>query len=158
MAFVTVEDLYGSIECVCFPKVYDKIKSFLKTDAVVALSGKMSVSADKAPAIIVERMTEFNEDERSAPKAAASQATAAGTQQTKAVENDKPKRLWLNITGMDEADVDELMETLTFYEGDTEVVCVQGREKFRCTQKVSVNRALMAELSTFLSENCIKLQ
>ena len=155
MAFVTVEDLYGSVECVCFPKVYDKIKSFLKTDAVVALSGKMSVSADKAPAIIVERMTEFNEDEHSAPKTA--QAMSSGTQPAKAAESDKPKRLWLNITGMEEADVDELMETLTFYEGETEVVCVQGREKFRCTQKVCVNRALMAELSTFLSENCIKL-
>ena len=155
MAFVTVEDLYGSVECVCFPKVYDKIKSFLKTDAVVALSGKMSVSADKAPAIIVERMVEFNEDEHSAPKTA--QATSSGTQPAKAAESDKPKRLWLNITGMEEADVDELMETLTFYEGETEVVCVQGREKFRCTQKVCVNRALMAELSTFLSENCIKL-
>jgi DNA polymerase-3 subunit alpha len=47
MAFVTVEDLYGSIECVCFPKIYDKIRGFLLADKVVSLSGKISIEEEK---------------------------------------------------------------------------------------------------------------
>ncbi|MFQ9739378.1 MAG: OB-fold nucleic acid binding domain-containing protein [Christensenellaceae bacterium] len=68
MAFVTIEDLYGTVECVCFPNVYEQIRSFLVVDAVVSLSGKIDINEDKAPTIIVDRMTEFKLDE--APAAA----------------------------------------------------------------------------------------
>ncbi len=160
MAFVTVEDLYGSIECVCFPRVYEKIKPFLKNDAVVSLAGKMSVNADKAPSIIVERMTEFNEEEQTSDKrsvAPSPNGVENDAPVRRAAETDKSKRLWLNISELDDADVDELLETLTFYEGETAVIFVKNGKKMACTQKVGVSRALMAELSTFLSENCIKL-
>ncbi|MFR1984175.1 MAG: DNA polymerase III subunit alpha, partial [Christensenellaceae bacterium] len=63
MAFVTIEDLYGTVECVCFPNVYERIRSFLVVDAVVSLSGKIDINEDKAPTIIVDRMTEFKLDE-----------------------------------------------------------------------------------------------
>ena len=47
MAFVTVEDLYGAVECVCFPKVYDKMRSFLEADKVVSLTGKINIDEEK---------------------------------------------------------------------------------------------------------------
>ena len=75
MAFVTVEDLYGTVECVCFPKVYDKIRAFLAEDVVVSLSGKISIDDEKAPVIIVEKMSEFSLDEPSAPMQNAVPAT-----------------------------------------------------------------------------------
>ncbi|MBQ8885475.1 MAG: DNA polymerase III subunit alpha [Clostridia bacterium] len=162
MAFVTVEDLYGSVECVCFPKIYDKIKSFLTVDAVVSLSGKLDINEDKAPTIIVDKMTEFRLDEESAAPAV-SQHGAPGQEESAAkprpVTPQKEKRLWLNVTGMEEADIEELSETLTFYEGDTSVCFVDkaaGTKKL-CSQKVNVSRALMAELAGFLSDDCIKL-
>ncbi len=180
MAFVTVEDLYGSIECVCFPKVYDKIKEFMEADKVVSLSGKISINDDKAPSIIVDKMTEFDLEnpvvysERSggytpkakpvqreeAPRAVerpANGADAAASSAPAERVSSAPKRLWLNITGMDDADVEELMETLVFYAGETEVIFVKDGKKMRCTQTVLPSRALFAELATFLPENCIKL-
>ncbi|MBQ8308550.1 MAG: DNA polymerase III subunit alpha, partial [Clostridia bacterium] len=151
MAFVTVEDLYGTIECVCFPKVYDKIRSFLENDKVVSLSGKISIDDEKAPVIIVDKMTEFTLDEKQ-------EATQTSVQKPQAEnKSEAEKKLWLNVTGMDEADLDELMETLTFYAGDTSVVFVVDGKKMLCSQKVTVGKALMAELSGFLQENCIKL-
>ena len=154
MAFVTVEDLYGSVECVCFPKVYERIRPFLESDKVVSVSGKMSIDAEKLPAIIVDKMTEFTLDEK-APVLAATQQ--AEMRQEPREKPDSEKRLWLNVTGMDEADIEELMETLTFYAGETAVVFVNGGKKMLCSQKVSPNRALMAELSSFLDEKCIKI-
>ena len=154
MAFVTVEDLYGSVECVCFPKVYERIRPFLESDKVVSVSGKMSIDAEKLPAIIVDKMTEFTLDEKTPVLAATQQAE---TRQEPREKPDSEKRLWLNVTGMDEADIEELMETLTFYAGETAVVFVNGGKKMLCSQKVSPNRALMAELSSFLDEKCIKI-
>ena len=154
MAFVTVEDLYGSVECVCFPKVYERIRPFLESDKVVSVSGKMSIDAEKLPAIIVDKMTEFTLDEQT-PVVAATQKVE--TRQEPREKPDSEKRLWLNVTGMDEADIEELMETLTFYAGETAVVFVNGGKKMLCSQKVSPNRALMAELSSFLDEKSIKL-
>ena len=154
MAFVTVEDLYGSIECVCFPKVYDKIRNFLETDRVVSVSGKISIDQDKAPVIIVDRMEEFSID---TPISKTMATTSQPTPSVKKEKTDAEKTLWLNVSGMEEADVEELMETLTFYEGETQVIFVKDGKKSLCSQKVSPNRALMAELSGFLSENAIKL-
>ncbi|MBQ3019854.1 MAG: DNA polymerase III subunit alpha [Clostridia bacterium] len=156
MAFVTVEDLYGSIECVCFPKVYDKIRNFLDADTVVSLSGKISIEDEKAPVIIVEKMTEFVLDEEKT-KTNAVKVEEPIVDARSIVKNETPKRLWLNVTDLEDADIDELLETLAFYEGDTEVYFVKGRKKLLCTQKVSLNKAFFAELSSFLPENCIKL-
>ena len=67
------------------------------------------------------------------------------------------KKLWLNVTDLEDADIEELMETLTFYEGETAVVFVKDGKKMLCSQKVNAGKALMAELLSFLSENQIKL-
>ena len=176
MAFVTVEDLYGTVECVCFPKVYDKIKSFLAEDRVVTLSGKIDISDEKPPVIIVDRMNEFTPPEEKSPSAANSvsgnnggnnTAGGAGGGTGNAVQggayaeekDDSEKTLWLNITGLDERDLGELTDTLAFYQGNTSVIFVDKikRAKYMCSQKVSISRALYAELSTCLSEDKIKL-
>ncbi len=177
MAFVTVEDMYGAVECVCFPKVYDKIKNFMEADKVVSLSGKISITDDKAPAIIVDKMTEFNIEDpvvytaekgngrsyRSAPaeRVEATVYTASATPVHKASVQPEttaaPKRLWLNISELEDADIEELMETLSFYLGDTEVIFVKNGKKMGCTERINPNKALMAELSSFLPANCIKL-
>ena len=161
MAFITVEDMFGSIECVCFPKIYEKIRSFLENDRVVSLSGKISIEEEKLPVIILDRMTEFSLDEtvetrtESKPVKAFAQERTAKPQA--AEKEDKDKVLWLNVSGMEDEDVEELLETLSFYAGETPVFFVKDGKKMACSQKVSPNRALMAELSSFLSENCIKL-
>ena len=167
MAFVTVEDLYGSVECVCFPKVYDKVKAFLVPDKVVSISGKISINDDKAPSIIVDKMIEFTVNGAVAVEEEKEVASTGNKEKVTAVQNakaeetpvvsDKPKTLWLNISGLEQEDVDELVETLSYYAGDTQVIFVQNGKKLRCSQGVTANRALLAELSGFLEEKCIKL-
>lgn len=156
MAFVTVEDLYGTVECVCFPNVYERIKSFLAVDAVVSLSGKIDINEEKAPTIIVDKMSEFRLDEQEKPpysEDVRSDAVAEAAVKTE----EKEKTLWLNIGGIAQEDVDELMETLCYYQGDTPVYFVRDRKKMLCSQRVNPGKALMAELSSFLREDCIKL-
>ena len=155
MAFVTVEDLYGSIECVCFPKVYERMRDFLLADKVVTLTGKVSIDAEKAPVIIVDKISEFSEEDAQAKGNGKAQTTEQ--QATKKAKSDADKKLRLNVSSLVDEDIEELMETLTFYEGETPVYFVKNGKKMLCSQKVTPNRALMAELVSFLSEEEIKL-
>ena len=156
MAFVTVEDMSGSIECVCFPKVYERIRSFLETDRVVSLSGKISIEEEKLPVIILDKMEEFSLEEKAPVNARA--AFDAPTAPAKPAEkSEADKKLWLNVTDLEEEDIEELLETLSFYGGETSVYFVKAGKKMLCSQKVGLGKALLAELSTFLPENCIKI-
>ena len=154
MAFVTVEDMYGSVECVCFPKIYERMRNFLEKDKVVTLSGKISIVDEKAPSIIVDKIEEYDPEKNAAPKAVEAEREVYRAQTAQA-ESDK--RLWLKVDGLEEADLDELLEVLALYEGETSVVFVMGGKKMSCSQKVNPNKALMAELTSFLPPSCIKL-
>ena len=61
MAFITVEDLVGSVEVLVFPKVYEQYRSLLEEDNKVFVEGRVSAEDDKASKLICERMTPFSE-------------------------------------------------------------------------------------------------
>lgn len=48
MAFVTLEDMYGTVEVVVFPKDFEKNRSILGQDAKLFITGRASVSEDEA--------------------------------------------------------------------------------------------------------------
>ena len=56
MAFVQLEDLYGSTEVLVFPKVYERCGSQLVQDAAVAMSGRLSVREDEPAKLLMERV------------------------------------------------------------------------------------------------------
>jgi DNA polymerase-3 subunit alpha len=165
MAFISVEDMSGVIECVCFPKVYDRVRSFLETDKVVSLSGRISIEEETLPVIILDKMEEFVLGEDGKPATNQQDVTEDKpaepnkTVQAVPVEQkaDKDKTLWLNVTELDDEDVDELLDTLSYYAGTTLVYFVKNGKKMPCSQRVPPNKALMAELASFLPENCIKI-
>ena len=42
MAFLTIEDFTGEIECVAFPSVYEKHKEMLQSDQTVVVKGRLN--------------------------------------------------------------------------------------------------------------------
>ena len=59
MAFLTIEDLVGSVEVVVFPKDYEKNANYLTEDAKVFVQGRISVEEDKDGKLICEKMIPF---------------------------------------------------------------------------------------------------
>ena len=149
MAFITVEDLYGSVECIAFPNTYEKIKSFLAADVVVALSGKLDLAEGKRPSILLDGMQQFDADALKKDKEPDRGAGAGGSPA-------KRETLWLNATGLDDGEFEELQEMLSAYEGPTEVKILRGKQKFRYPRGIVRSRAFEAELATFLSPDCVK--
>lgn len=56
MAFITLEDLTGNIECLVFPKTYDKLMNLLQVDEMVVIEGRLSLKEDELPKIICENI------------------------------------------------------------------------------------------------------
>ncbi len=64
MAFITVEDLTGSVEVIVFPRDYEKNSGYLELDSKVFVSGRISAEEDKASKLILERLTQFETPRR----------------------------------------------------------------------------------------------
>ena len=61
MAFVTLEDMVGSVEVIVFPRDYENKKHLLNEDAKVFISGRTSIGDDPAGRLICEQVIPFDE-------------------------------------------------------------------------------------------------
>ena len=65
MAFLTVEDLVGTVEVLLFPKAYERYREKLIPDAKLFLSGRVTISDDDVSGkLICERLSVFGAGER----------------------------------------------------------------------------------------------
>ncbi len=59
MAFLTLEDLVGSVEVIVFPNAYEKYSAQLMEDNKVFIEGRISVEEDRDGKLICEKVTSF---------------------------------------------------------------------------------------------------
>ncbi len=64
MAFLTIEDLYGTVEVLVFPGDYERCGSRLEVDDKVFIRGRVSLDDDKNGKVIFERLYTFDEGVR----------------------------------------------------------------------------------------------
>ena len=104
MAFVTIEDLYGSVEVLVFPRDYEKRRDLLEQDAKVFITGKASIGDDPVGKLICEQVIPFE-----------------------AV----PRELWLQYPDKEAyfSREQELLDLLRGYEGNDQVIIYLGKEK-----------------------------
>ena len=61
MAFLTVEDMVGSMEVVVFPNAYEKFSSKLLEENKVLIEGRVQVEEERGGKLICESITSFDE-------------------------------------------------------------------------------------------------
>ena len=64
MAFVTLEDLVGTVEVVVFPRDYEKNREQLEVDQKVFIRGRVSEEDEKASKLICEKVIPFERTKR----------------------------------------------------------------------------------------------
>lgn len=69
MAFITVEDLYGSLEVIVFPKTYSLDRAFVEEDNVVVIKGKLDLKEEGNPKMLADRVVLLSDYTGSLPKA-----------------------------------------------------------------------------------------
>lgn len=136
MAFLTVEDLAGSVEVIVFPRDYEKYASKLQEEAKVFITGRTAVEEDKDGKIILESMLLFEE---------------------------VPKNLWVKFPSIKTYEEKErvLLSILSLSEGKDSVVIYCEAEKqmkkLPANQNVKADDALMRNLQSAFGEENVKL-
>ena len=140
MSVLTVEDLYGPIECVMFPKVHEKYRNKVEQDDIVEIKGKIQIKDGREPSIMVESIEPLTE-------------TAPQEKKTdKPQEIVKKECLGLKLDdGVDvETIISDLEEILSAYPGDIDVYVKAGDKKFKCGMSVRNCKGLVSELSSIV--------
>ena len=136
MAFVTIEDLVGTVEALVFPKDYEKKRELLIQDSKVFVRGRVSMGDDAAGKLILEQVIPFDS---------------------------LPKELWLKFA--DKAEYDEkqkqVMEILKMEEGQDTVIIYLEKERAKkilpANWKICANRTMAQRLYPVVGENNVKL-
>jgi len=144
MAFITVEDIYGSIDCVAFPTIFERIKAVIAIDKIVKLRGKLDLSKPDEPSIILDDVTEFDVES----------FNGGGKKEEKG--DKKQPVLWLNASTLSDDDFEEFLNMLSNYQGDLTCAIYRNGKKYKLSYGVNYCKGLVAELLGFILENDIK--
>ena len=136
MAFLTVEDLVGTMEIIVFAKAYEKNSMKLQEDAKVFLSGRVSVEEDKDAKLICDTVELFA---------------------------DKPRKLWIKFANKAQCDALEkpVMELLAESDGRDEVVFYLEEEKqmkaLARNKNVAAEGILLDKLRELVGDDSIRV-
>ena len=136
MAFITVEDLLGTVEVVIFPQSYEKSQQYLQEDSKVFVRGRVSEEDDNASKLICEEVIPFD--------------------MTK-------KELWIQYADKQSYLQDEqnLFRMLAESEGEDQVVifCKAERAVKRLPKNVNiqVEPGILSRLTNYFGEDCVKV-
>ena len=136
MAYITIEDLTGTVEVIIFPRDYEKYQRYLNADEKVFVVGHASVEDDKDGKIICERIVPFDETNC---------------------------ELWFQFATIEAYKEKEqvLMDILRDSDGNDEVVIYvaspRAIKRLGRNQTVGVNEELLQILTQFLGEKNVKI-
>ncbi len=136
MAFVSLEDMVGTVEALVFPKIYEKNKQYLTEDSKVFLRGRASIGDDPVGKLVCEEVIPFS-----------------------AI----PNELWLQFEDQEfyERTVDSVMAVLRESEGKDRVVMYLKKERklrrLSSSWAIDAQGRLLEELYTLLGEKNVKV-
>ena len=136
LAFLTLEDLVGSVEVMVFPRDYEKWQNMINEDARVFIQGRVSAEDDKASKLILEKVRSFS---------------------------DIPRELWIQFESKDDYSQKEkgLLEDLRNSQGTDTVVIylkdVKAMKKLSAAYHVNLQDEWLAQMSKKYGEGNIRV-
>ena len=120
MAFVTVEDRFGEVECILFSTQYTRFMHHLRVDAAIMVDGVISIRDDEAPRIVVSSIYELTENSWFvAPQKATGQAV---DNQTTAKTEGTPQKIYLKVPNMECKECRKIVNLVDIFPGTTKVI------------------------------------
>ncbi len=136
MAFVTLEDLVGSVEVIVFPRDYENKKHLLNEDAKVFISGRTSIGDDPVGRLICEDVIPFDKI---------------------------PKELWLKFSDKSQYDAlwQEVANALKLSEGQDKVIIYLEKERAKkilpASFQVAASFEVIVKLGKIIGEKNVKV-
>lgn len=136
MAFITLEDLVGTVEIIIFPKDYERYAKYLENDAKVFVEGRVTAEEDRNGKLICEKIISFDEVKR---------------------------ELWLKFPSKSDFEEKEgaLYGKMMDADGSEHVVIYLAAEKqmkrLPENRNVAITKELLEELENFLGKDNVKV-
>ena len=133
MAFVTVEDLYGSCEVVVFESCYNTCQNVLLEENIVVIEGRISIKEDADMSIVANSITELKVN--------------------------KKKKVILNITDLDEDKKAKLRGAIKFFVGERNnmPIFVKQNDKISSCGAIFATDEILEEFKNIVGENNYEL-
>ena len=119
MAFITLEDRYGELECIVFSQPYAKYMHLLRTDNAIFIEGYVSHKDDEAPRIVASTIEELTDNDRYQPPRTTEVTKAAPVTQ-QAISNQK--KLYLRVPNMECREYKKALNIVDIFEGTAKVI------------------------------------
>ena len=136
MAFITLEDLVGTVEIIIFPKDYERYAKYLENDAKVFVEGRVTAEEDRNGKLICEKIISFDEVKR---------------------------ELWLQFSSKSDFEEKEgaLYGKMMDADGSEHVVIYLAAEKqmkrLPENRNVAITKELLEDLGNFLGKKNVKV-
>ena len=136
MAFLTVEDLVGTVEVVVFPRDYEKWQTLITDDARVFIQGRVNAEDDRQSKLILEKVHSFE---------------------------DIPREIWIQFKDKAEysAAEAELQSFLQSASGTSAVVIylkdVKAMKRLPAAFRIRINEEILGELKKKYGESNVKV-
>ncbi|MBE6600127.1 MAG: DNA polymerase III subunit alpha [Ruminococcaceae bacterium] len=143
MAFFTLEDRCGEIECVVFSRQYERLSSYLRVDAAVKVEGTVSVRDEEDPKILASNIEDLIENDRFQVK------------KEEPKSEPKPKKLYLRVPNMSSEEYKKSENLIEIFPGDTPVMYYETESKkyFVRHSGMHISSFLLSELEKYLGKD-----
>ena len=136
MAFVTIEDLYGTVEALVFPKLYEKYRQIIAEDNKVFITGRVTSGGEENAKIICETITLFS---------------------------DKSSELWIRFENKEEYEekYPQLLENIKLSNGKDKIVIYLNQEKAKkilpASCNVNADQQFLQKMQALFGENNVRI-
>ena len=136
MAFVTIEDLYGTVEVLVFPKLYEKYRQIIAEDNKVFITGRVTSGGEENAKMICETIISFN---------------------------DKSSELWIRFENKEEYEekYPQLLENIKLSNGKDKIVIYLNQEKAKkilpASCNVNADQQFLQKMQALFGENNVRI-
>ena len=152
MAFVNVEDKYGSMEVVVFPNIYDKFAVFLNDGNAIIIRGTLNFKENEEPKIICDTIGKA----RSNAECNNSADLSAQSSAQNGNKSNSVSALYIRIDDLNTDKYDRAKRVLDIFEGKTPVIfyLTDSKRKVKAPSSmwVSLNDVMIKELKFQLGD------
>ena len=148
MAYVTVEDDTASIEMLAFSNVISQYGGYLRENAPVVITGRLSLRDDKEPQIVINRarpISDFAKETQEMPQPAQNQLRPDAT-------------LYLRLPGEEGKLFGKIRAILNMFPGDSQAVVYFADTRQRRGTRCSLDARMLEELKNVLGEENVVLK
>ena len=133
MAFITIEDLYGSAEIIAFENAYQSASNILVNENVVVVEGRLSIREDEDVKIVANTIKEFS--------------------------SQKSKIFSIDITNIDEDLKKKLRGALRFFNGEKNNMAVQviENEETKPCGSIYLTPEIVTQFEELMGKERVKL-